>query len=284
MRHIIAASDLDQTLIYSQGALERIHGEGPQSDCSAYKVVEHYEGKPLSHMSKRLCALFISVVRRVVFVPMTTRTLMAYRRVHFPSENEGVAFTPDWAITTNGAVVLRDGEVDAHWTEHLHARLARESVKIEEVEQKFQSDYMGGWVLRMKRAEERFTYCIVERDNVPQAAIESFRLWLKDRGWSLSLQGRKLYFVPHAISKAAALEYVREQVETGAKRPMQLMACGDSLLDLPALDIADHALAPAHGEIFSRYTAGLLKNSVEFTRQSGMQAAEEILKRILEAQ
>jgi hypothetical protein len=59
----------------------------------------------------------------------------------------------------------------------------------------------------------------------------------------------------------------------------RVVAAGDSSLDLDMLKVADLALAPAHGELYSLYlqrTPGLEK--IKFTQKNGIEAAEEILK------
>lgn len=264
---LLFACDLDQTLIFSQRSIE---AQGMGLD--GCRVVEYYQGKPLSYMTNEAYALLPEVACRLVFVPMTTRTQEAYRRVTLPLQGQ-----PTWAITTNGARILHHGVSDPEWESRVDEGLAAQGASIPEVEQAFLDQCAGDWILRIRRAEDRFVYCIVERDRVPMDAIERFRGWLEQRDWSLSLQGRKLYFLPNVVQKHRALRRVCEQAGID-----EVAAAGDSLLDLAAVQAARHGIAPRHGEIFRRLSAGDLTQDFALTQSSGARASEEILTRVLE--
>ena len=50
------------------------------------------------------------MVQRVQLLPVTTRSIEQYRRIQWPEET-----VPRWALTANGAVLLRDGVMDRDW-------------------------------------------------------------------------------------------------------------------------------------------------------------------------
>jgi hydroxymethylpyrimidine pyrophosphatase-like HAD family hydrolase len=130
-------------------------------------------------------------------------------------------------------------------------------------------------VLRVRTAEDLFAYAIVDRAELPAARLAELSEWCTERGWVVSLQGRKLYCVPAAVTKEAAVEEVMRR--TGAP---WLVAAGDSLLDRGLLERADVALRPRHGELEAAGYAGL---RVRVTASAGVRAAEEILRAALEA-
>jgi phosphoserine phosphatase len=88
-----------------------------------------------------------------------------------------------------------------------------------------------------------FVY-LVATDRAAIPDLTELEAELADAGWGLSVQGRKVYLVPNALTKEAALAEVMRR--TGAER---LVAAGDSLLDLGMLSLADVAIRPAHGEL-----------------------------------
>ena len=266
---MLFACDLDQTLIYSRNALQRLDAEGEAS-----RVVEHLDNEPLSYMTHAACAALRELQTHATFVPMTTRTTAQYRRIDFPLRRR-----PRYAIVTNGARILRDNQVDTRWASHISARLQRERVTLDDVERVFKESFGGSesWVLKLRRAEQYFIYAIVNRATMPMAMVDAFRRWLVKRGWSLSLQGRKLYFVPESIQKDHALAYLREELGDP-----QVAAAGDSALDLSALDVADHGFVPRHGEIIQRIGEEILGDHVTTTDAHGPAAAEEILAQVIE--
>lgn len=98
-------------------------------------------------------------------------------------------------------------------------------------------------------------------------------MWADERGWTVSLQGRKIYAVPKPLRKSAALaEVVRR---TGVQ---QVLAAGDSLLDADLLMAADAGWTPGHGELAD---TGWTAPHVSALGTAGVAAGEEILRRML---
>jgi hydroxymethylpyrimidine pyrophosphatase-like HAD family hydrolase len=256
----IVGFDLDRTVVYSSAALML---EGPDEAAPALVVTEVYQGLPLSFMTRAAERALATLATEAVVVPVTTRTVAQYRRIRLPLPDTG------WAVTTNGAVVLHDGEPDAAWTETLRSEMATVSAPLPEVERRFATGLPAGAVLRTRRAEDVFVYAIVERSELPEAAVEAFAAELADLGWRVSVQGRKLYAVPVPIRKERALAAVAERI--GATRSI---AAGDSLLDREMLEWADVAIRPAHGEL---HAVGWTAPNLVVTRAQGVLAGEEII-------
>ncbi len=157
----------------------------------------------------------------------------------------------------------------------IQSQLTGECSDIAEVLERFKEIQSDKWIINHRVADELFSYCVVEIDKIPHDELASFEEWLGENNWNLSLQGRKLYFVPKCICKGAAIDYIKE------KEGHEFMtAAGDSLLDLPMLEMADHALCPPHGEL-NRFIieGGEINNDIEITEKEGIFAAEEILER-----
>jgi hypothetical protein len=93
-------------------------------------------------------------------------------------------------------------------------------------------------------------------------------MWCAPRGWTVSLQGRKVYAVPRPLTKAAAAVELRDRLGG------PLLAAGDSLLDADLLDVADWAIRPAHGELAE---AGFTRDHLTVTDTTGVRAGEEML-------
>ncbi|MGH3739305.1 MAG: hypothetical protein ACRDT6_27450 [Micromonosporaceae bacterium] len=251
----LVASDLDRTLIYSAGAAG--------IDVAALECVELYQGGPLSYLTPRAAGLLAELAARAVFVPVTTRTREQYHRITLP------AGEPAYAICANGGHLLVDGVTDQDWHDGVRKRLSESAIPLGEVVDRVTGTAAAEWTLKRRTAEELFCYLVVDRAAMPLSYVEELSGWCGERGWSVSLQGRKLYAVPHPLTKSAAVAEVARRAGTGT-----LLAAGDSLLDADLLEAADAAVRPGHGELAD---AGWSAPGVHALTERGVAAGEAIL-------
>ncbi|WP_335932138.1 HAD family hydrolase [Streptomyces sp. PTD5-9] len=262
----LVASDLDRTLIYSSAALGL---RMPDAEAPRLLCVEVYQHKPLSHLTETAASLLDELARTTVFVPTTTRTREQYGRIRLPGP------APRFAICANGGHLLVDGESDPDWRTRVSRRLATESASLAEVRARLLASADPAWLLKERVAEDLFAYLVVERSALPDGWVEELGEWAGARGWTVSLQGRKVYAVPAPLTKSAAMREVARR--TGATLTL---AAGDSLLDADLLLAADHAWRPAHGELAE---SGWSAPHVRATAEDGVAAGEEILRQLLRA-
>ncbi|MBS3995702.1 MAG: HAD hydrolase family protein [Alkaliphilus sp.] len=264
---MLFASDLDQTLIYSR----RFLYEGVYNDV---KPVEKKKNEYISFMTNASVEKLQQLVKKVLFIPVTTRTMEQYNRIFYIAQE----IRPRYAIVSNGAHVLIDGIIDRQWEDKIQRLLKEKCLDISEILHRFDNLKSEEWVLEHRKPDDLFSCCIVDRTKIPVAELSVFEAWLGENNWALSLQGRKLYFVPKRICKGAAIEYIKKKEGCSL-----VIAAGDSLLDLPMLSMADYALCPSHGELKKSIFEGLKVNKdIEFTKTEGIYAAEEILERVNE--
>ncbi|MBO1268292.1 HAD family hydrolase [Arthrobacter cavernae] len=263
---VMVACDLDRTLIYSAKSV-LLRGE----DHAAPRMVvsEVYDAAPLSYMTRAAEDLLVELVDRAVFVPVTTRTHAQFSRVQLPGSGTG------YAVSTNGAVLMQDGEPDQDWSDHIRRSVQSDSAPLGEVLDRLTGPRAVPEVLRVRTAEDLFVYSMVNRQELSAAYVADLTGWCRERGWTTSLQGRKLYCVPAPVTKEAAVAEVRRRSGAGL-----LVAAGDSLLDAGLLDLADLAIRPAHGELES---IGFLRDNLTVTSAAGVMAGEEILRFAMDA-
>ncbi|CAH1200454.1 hypothetical protein PAECIP111893_01384 [Paenibacillus plantiphilus] len=260
---MIFASDLDQTLIYS----ERSKGNVPAEEM---EPVELYEGRHISFMTKRAIEKLQQLVTLTQFIPVTTRTPEQYHRVFGITDT----FRPLYAIVSNGGTILENGQPDQEWNSIVRQAVKTHCAEQAEIFSLFDAIAAPHWVKSSRLCDELFYSIVVEREQLPIDAIEELKKQIAPLGWSYSLQGRKIYLVPEKVSKGAAIQYVKEKLQSG-----YVFAAGDSLLDESLLLAADYAIAPAHGEL------GRLKDAnphISFTKLTGASASEELLDIIIE--
>jgi hypothetical protein len=262
----VVAVDLDRTLIYSARAL----GLPPDGSVAPrLAVAELYEGEPLSYLTRDAESMLEALAAAAVLVPTTTRTRAQYDRIRLL---DGI---PAYAITTNGGQLLVDGVPDADWAGVVAQRLASSCAPLAEVVDHLAKVSDPLWTRKRRVAEDVFAYLVVERAEMPGGFVADLDGWCAERGWTVSVQGRKVYCVPGPLTKAAAVDHVRER--SGAT---WTLAAGDSLLDAEMLAAADEAIRPSHGELHDTVW-GL--GAVTVTSAAGVLGGEEIVARLLAA-
>lgn len=211
------------------------------------------------------------LVRKVLFTPVTTRTVEQYQRIALFQE----FIKPKYAVTSNGGNILIHGVPDSDWNRHVRRLIQHESLPLNDILEQFNQITRESWFVSGRIADDLFYYCIVKRELLPEQDILFLGRWAKKSGWHLSIQGRKVYLVPEMVSKGKALQYIREREQV-----TRIVAAGDSLLDLDMLLYADYALVPPHGEIYRSVCEGLLTGlKLNFTVTAGIHSSEEILER-----
>lgn len=217
MKKILFASDLDNTLLYS-------YKHKKIDDI----CVEINKGKEQGFMTKETICLLRKVKQCLCFVPVTTRSIEQYRRIQWPEGCE-----PEYAVTTNGAVLLHQGEIDRCW-------------------QKARQQELQGWQGELRRQytlqsrDTRFIRCRLVDDAYlftycePGVSLEDCLPSCRENT-SLQVQGsgKKIYFFPPGLNKGMALQKLQERFTIG-----KTYAAGDSSIDLSMLLRADEAFLP----------------------------------------
>jgi hypothetical protein len=121
----------------------------------------------------------------------------------------------------------------------------------------------------VRTVADLFSYAVLRREALPADLVPDLEHWAGSRGWRVSLQGRKLYLVPRALTKSVAVAEVARRLDASV-----VLAAGDALLDADLLLAADRGIRPAHGELHER---GWTAPTVERTASSGARAGEEIV-------
>ncbi|GAA2153065.1 hypothetical protein GCM10009760_50450 [Kitasatospora kazusensis] len=274
----LVASDLDRTLIYSNRALAL---DVPDRLAPRLLSVETYEGKPLSFMTEQAAGLLVRLAGSAVFVPVTTRTRKQYERVNLPGPTP--TWIPPYAICANGGELLVSGVPDQDWQGQVRSALAAGSAPLAEVVEHLAVVADPEWTHKRRVADKLFAYLVVERAQLPAGWIEDLTGWCAERGWTVSLQGRKVYAVPAPLSKSAALAEVVRRVgdlggADGGAGAVTVLSAGDSLLDAGLLLAGDQGWRPGHGELAD---TGWTAPGVTALTVAGVAAGEEILRQML---
>lgn len=259
---VLVATDLDRTMIYSMKAVHTLTPAGVEPELLG---VELRDVQFESFMTAVAGQGFAALARTpgVVLVPCTTRTVAQYRRVVLPGP------TPEYAVTTNGGNIFHHGKPDKKWRDHLDARSRGESVPLVEVYAEVARRSNPSFVRALRVADEMFVYITVKLPELPEGFVSEWSQWCEQRGWRVSIQGSKIYAVPWAVSKSAAVREVA--LRCGADT---IVAAGDGRLDTDLLELADAAIRPRHGELEA---IGYHAPNLRVTAAAGVLAGEEIV-------
>ncbi|WP_201713068.1 HAD family hydrolase [Rossellomorea arthrocnemi] len=250
------ASDLDRTLIFSPRMLEA-YGSDANEEC-----IELLDGKPISYISLKTKEVLKQIHENMFFIPVTTRTIEQYKRIQLFQED----IVPEYAITSNGGTILKRGTVLKEWT-RLVQGLLRNSTPLEDVMKKVAALDDTKWIKKIKPGDSVFFYIILHTDRFSPDVFMELRMLSDHLGWQVSLQGRKLYFIPKILTKWTALHYLGD--ELGLKN---ICTAGDSILDLELITNGTLGMAPLHGEVLEKFP------TLNMTGKAGIQASEEIVE------
>ena len=259
----LVACDLDRTLVYSAAALGLV---GEDRHAPDLVVAEVLHGEPLSFQTRAAQDMLAVLARLALVVPTTTRTRSQYARIRIPGRPH------PFAVTTNGGYLLVDGKPDRAWANHVEDELAGVA-PLAQVHERLALVAEEPWVRKLRVADEMFAYLVVERGLVPVGYVADLAAWCEERGWIVSVQGRKVYCVPAALTKSAAVAEIARRTGAG-----DVLAAGDSLLDAELLEAAVRGVRPAHGEL---HETEWRSDHVAVTSASGVLGGEEIVARLL---
>ncbi len=215
MKKVILATDLDNTLIFS------FKRKAPMDIC-----VEINKDKPQSYMTPKSVELFEFLAQKINLIPVTTRSVEQYQRIKFP-------IPPSYALTTNGAILLYNGNYQKDWCtaskkiiepyyekmKHLCAVLSEQ-----------------GLYVRTRIVDERYVFAYCADGVNSEHCAESY---YGTTDLIVQASGRKLYFFPPQIDKGTAVQKLKQFLGGG-----MLICAGDSRIDVPMLEQADLALVP----------------------------------------
>jgi hypothetical protein len=222
-------------MIYSRAAIDSVT---PAERVPPLQCVEMLDGQQQSFMTVRAAHWLRLIGSASVLVPVTTRTPAQFARVSLPGG------TAEYAVTSNGGNLLVHGVADADWRREVETRIAGDGASLAEINDGLDRRAAGPWVLNRKVADGLFCYLVVDLTTLPPGFLDDWTGWCGQRGWVVSMQGRKIYALPRGLTKQAALGEIMTRT-----RADRLLAAGDGALDAGFLAMADAAIRPPHGEL-----------------------------------
>ncbi|MDE6520811.1 MAG: HAD hydrolase family protein [Ruminococcus sp.] len=213
---IFFACDLDNTLIYSYKKKE-----------DGYICVEINKGMEQGFMTQYVYNNFIAMTKKVRFIPVTTRSVEQYNRIHFPHD-----YIPEYALVSNGATLIHNGTIQTNW--NLIEKNSSLENQLKEVYSRYKNDKR---FTNCRIIDESYVYVYCADDtDAEKTAIEL----AEAVDMTVELSGKKIYFFPENLNKGNAVKKLNDIIGSDS-----IISAGDSSMDCTMLDIADKAVIPA---------------------------------------
>ena len=210
-------SDLDGTLIYSR----RHRMESPSV------AVELLDGRQQGFMTR---STYEWLKRRggEGVIPVSTRTPGQYRRLTC----FGKEFRCRHALLCNGGLLLTEAGEDGRWLSETREMTASSVRELEECKRYLEAVFPSN---RIHFPEELMIYIKVEK---PETCAEQMREKLRPVAVQIMNDRRKVYVIPRNMDKGRAVKRYLDRFGTDLT-----VSAGDSLFDVPMLEITDYAIA-----------------------------------------
>lgn len=259
--------DLDDTLFQTQRKIDAWNIPTTESENLVCATVNK-KGEPLSFMSQRQATFFNWLLASTDLIVVTARDRSEIKRVKLPFDS--------WQVLTHGAVILTsDGELLSDWQQHMYDTLAPIQDKLNQLTElignhsdntkvssnnlvltphidSFKNGSDDGSdneltiYLAIKHAQKDHQILADLAKQLP-VLIPDF-----DEHFYVHVNANNLAILPHGVHKRHAVQFLLNN-HLDSQRPS--FGFGDSLADLPFLQLLDWYGMPNHGQLHEQLHA-----------------------------
>ncbi|MGM8908582.1 HAD hydrolase family protein [Psychrobacter sp. 1U1] len=250
-----ALMDLDDTLFQTQRKIDVWNLPTAKTEHLVCAAVNK-QGAPLSFMSQRQANFFNWLLVSTDLIVVTARDRYEIKRVKLPFNS--------WQVLTHGAIILTsDGELLSTWQQHMYNELVPLQDKLNQLSQVFANhskndnsqlvftphidSFSNGSVneeltiyLAIKHAQKDHQALVELAKKLP-TLIRDF-----EQDFYVHVNANNLAILPHAVHKRHAVQFLIDH-HLDSQRPS--FGFGDSLADLPFLQLLDWYGMPNHGQL-----------------------------------
>lgn len=250
-----ALMDLDDTLFQTQRKIDA--WQLPTSEQNKLICASvNKQGEPLSFMTQRQAAMVNWLLACTELIAVTARDTQEIKRVKLPFNS--------WQVLTHGAVILSpDGRPLPGWQAQMHCQLSTQQDNLTRaVDIIEQANQNYGQALKLAIHSDTFLgqdliiYLAIKHQQKDHQALADLSQRLPTLLGNLAddfyihINANNLAILPHCIHKRHAVQYLlTEHLDTS--RPS--FGFGDSLADLPFLQLLDWYGTPNHGQLHDAF-------------------------------
>ncbi|OXL23688.1 HAD hydrolase family protein [Psychrobacter sp. DAB_AL32B] len=253
-----ALMDLDDTLFQTQRKIDA--WELPTTEPkNLVCATVNKQDEPLSFMSQRQAMFFNWLLASTELIAVTARDRHEIQRVKLPFNS--------WQVLTHGAVILTpESELLSAWQQHMYNALAplqnilnQLTDWIHNYSQKSDSTHND---LKLTPHTDTFVdreltiYLAIKHTQKDHQALadlaEQLPIFIPnfEQHFYVHVNANNLAILPHGVHKRHAVQFLLEQ-HLDSQRPS--FGFGDSLADLPFLQLLDWYGMPNHGQLHEQF-------------------------------
>jgi len=251
-----ALMDLDDTLFQTQRKIDAWNlptSEPTNLVCASVNK----QGEPLSFMTQRQATMFNWLLASTELIVVTARDTSEIQRVKLTFNS--------WQVLTHGAVIKQPGgSSQLDWQAQMHERLeplqATLTELINTIEQ-LNTEYDGQLKLAIHSdtflERDLVIYLAVKHTQKDHKALATLAKRLPEllpelaKHFYIHVNANNLAILPHCVHKRHAVQFLLEQCLDN-QRPS--FGFGDSLADLPFLQLLDWYGTPNHGQLHDKFS------------------------------
>ena len=255
-----ALMDLDDTLFQTQRKIDAWELPTTEPENLVCASVNK-QGEPLSFMSQRQTIFFNWLLASTELIAVTARDRHEIKRVKLPFNS--------WQVLTHGAVILTsDGELLSTWQQHMYNALLPLQDTLNQLTEWVNSHNQEGDStnndLKLTSHTDTFIdseltiYLAIKHRQKDHQALVELATQLPtlipdfDKHFYVHVNANNLAILPHAIHKRHAVQFLLDH-HLDSQRPS--FGFGDSLADLPFLQLLDWYGMPNHGQLHEQFPA-----------------------------
>ncbi len=229
MKNIIFFSDIDRTIIHSMKFLNESNNP---------EIIEYNNSKPISYIEKESLLLLNDLSKKLLLIPVTTRSLNQYKRIKFPCKFK-------YSIISNGGIILKNGKRLKQWDKLIKRKIN----KTDYIEIKNNLNRINKYLIKEINLIDDVFYFSKVKENYINDLMSELDNILIDYNWDYTIQSNKLYIIPNFISKENAIKYL---LKTEIKGNNFIITAGDGKLDYNFVFFKEANLkfVPKNSEIF----------------------------------
>ncbi|MDO5769769.1 MAG: HAD hydrolase family protein [Psychrobacter sp.] len=250
-----ALMDLDDTLFQTQRKIDAWQLLTCQQDELVCATVNK-QGEPLSFMTPRQSTMVNWLLACTELIPVTARDTQEIKRVKLPFNS--------WQVLTHGAVILSpNGDALPDWQAQMHRQLAPLQDKVAHLIDVIKATNQSyGQALKLAihsdvfLGEQLTIYLAIKHQRKDHQALADLAQRLPSLldnltdDFYIHVNANNLAILPHCVHKHHAVQYLLTE-HLDNSRPS--FGFGDSLADLPFLQLLDWYGTPNHGQLHDAF-------------------------------
>lgn len=246
--------DLDDTLFQTQRKIDAWNLPTAEHENLVCASVNK-QGEPLSFMSQRQSIFFNWLLVSTELIVVTARDRSEIKRVKLLFNS--------WQVLTHGAVILTpNGQLLSDWQQHIYKQLVPLQDNLNQLIELIMSNYENSHNdLVFTPHTDSFNktdlsiYLAIKHIQKDHQALEDLAEQLPtllpdfEQYFYVHVNANNLAILPHAIHKRHAVQFLLENC-LDSQRPS--FGFGDSMADLPFLQLLDWYGMPNHGQLHNQ--------------------------------